>query len=302
MSGSFIQRDLSFEIALGKGTFGETGSSTITLENYRATVSIVKQGAGGFGQAEIRIFGLDLSVMNQVSTLGSSYLSATQRRNEITIKAGDAVNGMAQVFSGTIFFAQINFGAAPDVAFEIFAQVGLFFAMKPAHPTSFSGSVNAATLMNNIAGQMGLPLENNGVNVVLNNPYLSGTAFQQAAQVARAAHINWTIDATNGALAIWNKGQSRKGTIPLFTPETGMIGYPTYTQFGVTVRAIYAPGQDPFIGGQIQVESSLQPATGKWVPYSIAYELSAQMPNGDWSMTIAAQGLVTYDKYGTPLG
>lgn len=301
MSGSFLTRQLSFEIALGKGAFGESGSSTVTLSGYRAAVTIVKQGQGAFGQAEIRIFGLDLSIMSQIGTLGSSYLLATQRRNEISISAGDAVNGMAQVFSGTIYRAEPDFSAAPDVAFNITAYVGLVFAMKPATPTSFSGSVNVATIMSNIAAQANIPFENNGVSVILNNPYLPGTAHQQAAAAARAAHINWSLDTEIGPLAIWNKGQSRGGTIPLITPETGMIGYPSYTQFGITVRAIYTPGNDPAMGKSVKVESSLQPATGTWVVYSAVYELTSQMPGGDWSMTLACQGLVQNVQYGTPV-
>jgi len=301
MSGSFIERLLSFEIALGKGNFGESGASTVTLSGYRAVVTIVKQGLGAFGQAEIRIFGLDFNIMNQISTLGSSYLQATQRRNQVVINAGDAVNGMAQVFSGTIVMARADFTAAPDASFVILAQTGLYFAMKPVSPLSFSGSVNVATIMSNIAAQMGIGFENNGVSVILNNPYLPGTAYQQAAAAARAANINWTIDAETGPLAIWNKGQSRGGKIPLYTPETGMIGYPSYTQNGITVRAIYTPGNDPLMGGQVQVQSSLQPATGNWIVYAATYELASQMPGGDWSMTLACQGLVQNATYGVPL-
>ncbi|OYV45403.1 MAG: hypothetical protein B7X10_05785, partial [Burkholderiales bacterium 21-58-4] len=175
------------------------------------------------------------------------------------------------------------------------------FAMKPATPTSFSGSVNVSTIMSNIAAQMGVPFENNGVSVILSNPYLPGTAHQQAAAAARTAHINWTIDSEIGPLAIWNKGQSRGGVIPLFTPQTGMIGYPSYTQFGITVRAIYTPGNDPAMGKKVKVESSLQPATGTWVVYAASYDLTSQMPGGDWSMTLACQGLVQNATYGVPV-
>jgi hypothetical protein len=301
MSGSFIERLLTFEISLGKGAFGESGSTTVNLSGYRAVVSIVKHGSGGFGQAEIRIFGLDLNIMNQVSTLGSSYLVGNQRRNQVIVSAGDAVNGMAQVFSGTIVMTRSEFAGSPDVSFVILAQTAFYFAMKPVTPLSFSGSVNVSTIMSNIAAQIGIPFENNGVSVILNNPYLPGTAHQQAAAAARAAHINWTIDSETGPLAIWNKGQSRGGQIPLYSPQTGMIGYPSYTQFGITVRAIYTPGNDPFMGGQVQVQSSLQPATGKWIVYAATYELSSQMPGGDWSMTLSCQGLVQNATYGAPI-
>jgi len=42
-------------------------------------------------------------------------------------------------------------------------------------------------------------------------------------------------DGVPKTLIIWPKGGSRGGSIPLVSRDTGMIGYPSYTQNGIVV-------------------------------------------------------------------
>jgi hypothetical protein len=131
---------------------------------------------------------------------------------------------------------------------------------------------------------MGLNFENNGVQVQLSNPYLSGTARTQAQTVAQHAGIEWIID--NGTLAIWYPGQARGGVAPLISPSTGMVGYPAYTSQGILVRSIYNPSIG--YGHKIEVVSDLQDACGEWVINSLSYDLESMVPHGKWFATMEA--------------
>ncbi|WP_288038692.1 baseplate hub protein [Acidiphilium sp.] len=287
MSGSFVQRELAFEFKLGKGQFGESGYDAVTLNGYRASVQISKSGRYGLAQAQARIYGVSDSIMNRLNTLGNQFYTQSHRFNEIAIAAGDSVRGLATVFVGQIWNAWIDFDSAPDVALVVTASVDLLAGLKPIPPTSYGAPADVATIMESLATQMGMPFENNGVSVILSYPYLAGTARQQVEKAAEAANINWSIDSSRGPLAIWPKTGYRGPSAPkyaTFSPTSGMIGYPTYTSYGISFRAVFTPGQDPAIGELIQVESSQVPACGTWVPAKIDYTLESQTPGGLWEM------------------
>jgi hypothetical protein len=170
---SFVQRLLSFTFQLGEGQFGNSGFDTVTIDGLRASARIIKAGGPSMGTAEADLFGMTKSQMNKLSTLGM--VATLQRRNVITINAGDAEAGMSTVFRGTITGAWADFTGAPDVVFHVDEHIGGIEAMVPIAPTSFKGGADVATIMAGLATQMGLNFENNGVSVQLSNPYLSGT-------------------------------------------------------------------------------------------------------------------------------
>lgn len=234
------------------------------------------------GTASLQIFGMTESLMNQLSTLGMKI--TLLRRNGVTVEAGDEVNGMSTVFVGTVTNAWADLSAAPDVPFNVEAHAGLIEALTPVPVSSFKGTTNVATVMLGIATQMGLAFENNGVSVSLANPYFPGTAREQALAAAKAAGIEWAID--NGKLAIWKPGSIRGQSYPLLSKESGMVGYPTYTSQGITVRSLYNPSIG--FGGGIEVKSDLTPANGKWVVFLLEHNLSSQVPRGPWFSTISA--------------
>ncbi len=267
-------------ITLKTGAFDESGSNQVTLSGLRMSAHIVKAGGASMGELQLRIYGMPLSDMNRLSTLGT--LPGAQPKNVISLMAGDDANGMSIVFIGTITRAWADFNGAPDVYFQVQAFTGVYEAINPVSPGSYIGSVDAATIMSNLAGQMGLTFENHGVSVILSNAYFPGTAFRQAESCARAAGIGWVMD--DRTLSIWPASGTRgtTGDVPVFSPTTGMIGYPTFNSLGVVINALFNPTVK--FGTQVQVQSSLTPACGTWVVRTLAYDLEAEMPNGKWFM------------------
>ena len=289
MSGSYTQKLLTVQFTLGTGTFGETGQNILTISGLRVSATVVKSGGAALGSAQIRIFGMTQSQMNQLSTLG---LLITQvRRNTVTLMAGDAISGMSQVFTGTIVNAWSDYQGAPQVSFNVEAYAAYLDAIKPVAPTSYPpGGTDVATIMAGLATQMGLQFENNGVSAKLASPYFPGTAKDQAQRCADAANINWVID--NGVFAIWPKNAVRSGSAVVISPETGLVGYPIFDSMGVILRTLF----NPLIryGCLVQVDSSLTPANGVWSVYALTYDLSCMTPGGPWfnTMKTARQGSI----------
>lgn len=287
---AFVKRVVQISVKLAAdpasnqpATFAESGTDTVTFQDKRTIALVQNSGAPGGSMAQVSVYGLTLSVMDQLSTLGMVFSMIP--RNTITVQAGDADGGLSTVFAGTIIQGYGDFNASPDVAFHFECQSGLAESVIPVPATSYNGSTDVGTIMSSLAKQMNLGFENNGVSAQLSNPYLPGSALQQVRRAAEAANINAEIvDGTK--LAIWPKGGSRGGSSPLISPTTGMIGYPSYTQQGIMVKTLFNP-QVGF-GGMIQVESLLKKANGSWAVYKLDHVLESQVPRGKWESTIYA--------------
>lgn len=286
---SFVQRRIEVAVKLAPGgktnqptTFSESGTDTVTLAGSRTSVRIQNSGAPAGSTASVSIWGMTPSLMNQLSTLGLVFNIVP--RNTITIAAGNLGSRLATVFSGTIVGAYGDYNSAPDGPFRFECNAGLADAVAPAIASSFTGAADVAQIMSGFARQMNLGFENNGVQLQLSNPYFAGSVMTQMRACADHANINAEI--INGTtLAIWPKGGARDtSNIPLVSKETGMIGYPAYTQQGIIVNTLFDP-QIAF-GGMVQVESSLEKAAGKWAVQKLDLALDAQVPRGQWKSTI----------------
>lgn len=273
---SYIERALSFKFELGKSSFGENGQDTVKVNGLRAHVTVLKNGFPAMNSAEMRIYGLTEDIMNQLTTLGSPRPMA--RDNTVTVYAGDNQNGLSVVYQGTVQDAWQNFDSQPDTFLEVQSFTSTFIATKAATPISVSGSADVATMFASLAQQAGRAFENSGVQVTLSNPYFSGTALQQAHDLARAANIEFHDDGTT--FAIWPKNSTRGGVIPLISPASGLVGYPQYTSQGIRLRTIYNPNIK--FGGKIKLESGIKAACGIWYVGKVSYNLAARITNGPW--------------------
>jgi hypothetical protein len=271
----------SFELA--SGTFTEGGNKVTLPDGLRMSAQLQNAGGLSDGTLDLTIWGMTRSLMNQLSTLGMQINLVP--KNPITLTAGTAGN-MSTVFNGYIIAAYADYNASPEVAFHINAHTLGAFAAAPAEASSFQGSADVATIMSGFAAKMGLRFENSGVTAKLQNPYFSGSLRDQARACVRAARISWNSGEL-GLLAIWPKNGSRSGQIPVIAPppKGSMIGYPTYTAYGIMLRNLF----DPTIGlGQkISVESSVL-KTGQWQVYMLSHQLECLLPDGKWETTVMA--------------
>lgn len=283
---SYSIKQITLTIQLGQGSFGASGSNTVTLENLRIAADLffaVRSSALGIitNQAMVRVWGLTLDQINQLTRAGTQWNGVF---NTLIVSAGDNA-GMAQVFAGDIVDAFPDF-EQPDSPFVFSAYDGRMISLKPVAPSSYSGGTDAATVLSSLASQAGLGFENNGVTTQLASPYFPGTVGQQIASCAYAAGAYAAIDGPAGVLAIWPKTGSRGATIPLISPQAGMIGYPKFQQNQITVRTLF--NTEILIGSQVQVQSQLTAACGTFKLSSVDHHISSQLPNGPWETVFTA--------------
>ena len=180
------------------------------------------------------------------------------------ILAGEGQKAPRMVYEGYIREAWPEFNGAPEVVFNIESEAGGIERMKPVPALSYPGAADAVVIMEGLAKTMGLKFENNGVDpIMLDNPYFPGTATVQAEACARAANIGWVLD--DDKLVIFPIfGQRSKGDIPVISPKTGLVGYPSYSAGAhIALRTLYNPAIT--FNGTIKVEGSqVSNANGEW--------------------------------------
>lgn len=279
---AFAKRFINLKFQLGEGGFGG-GADTVELKGYRCSLDISRAGGIQLAEANIRIFGLPLETMNKLTVL-QVYAYAQTRKNTVTVSASDELNGEGVCFEGTIREAWADASSPPDVVFAITAFANLHDAGKTPSPTSYSGSVDVATVISGLANQMGYGFENSGVSAKIDSPYLPGTFKEQLRRVAQAADINLYVDDVQRSVAIWPRGQARDGQMIKISRDTGMVSYPSFTQYGLQVTTLYNPSLN--FGRKVQIESDLTAATGTWVIASVAHNLEADVPGGVWFTTV----------------
>lgn len=294
MGETFSQKLLEFSIQLASNTqtnqpntFSESGTDQVSITDKRASVRIQNSGAPSNSAAQVMIYGLSDSLMNQLSTLGM--VLNLVPKNTLTIKAGDSETGLTAVFSGTIASAYADFAAAPDVPFILDCQSGLADATANIPPTSFAQQTDVAQIMSGFARQMNVGFENNGVTTQLPPSYFSGSIQAQLREAAAHAGIN--AEVVNGnVLAIWPKFGSRNTTrIPVIArpPDGSMIGYPSFTQQGILARNLFLP--DIAFGGKVKIQTdvkALLKANGIWTVFKLDLALDTQVPRGQWMSTM----------------
>lgn len=269
------KKQLRFVVTLGTGKFGSSNNDTITLQGFRATADIDKAGGMMMGTLRAKIYGVKQTDMNSVTTL--QWKAGLLIPNTVEVYA---IDGAAEtlVFAGNIVNAWADYQSMPDVFLHIQAQSAFFNALKAIPPRSFKGGVDVASVMAQIARNLGYTFENNGVTTRLVDVYLPNTGMEQAKDLARAAGCDLYLD--DKILAITPPNVPRKVIIPLISPASGLVGYPTFDGVGVNFQTLFNPAIT--FGGSIKLETDVQQAAGEWVVTSVGHRLESEKPGGAW--------------------
>lgn len=273
------KKQLRFVVTLGTGKFGSSNNDTITLQGFRATADIDKAGGMMMGTLRAKIYGVKQADMNSVTTL--QWKTGTLIPNTVEVYA---IDGAAEtlVFAGNIVNAWADYQSMPDVFLHIQAQSAFFNALKAIPPRSFKGGVDVASVMAQIARDLGYTFENNGVTTQLVDVYLPNTGMEQAKDLARAAGCDLYLD--DKILAITPPNVPRRVIIPLISPASGLVGYPTFDGVGVNFQTLFNPAIT--FGGSIKLETDVQQAAGEWVVTSVGHRLESEKPGGAWFSSV----------------
>ncbi len=233
--------------------------------------------------ARIKAYGLPMETMEKLLRIKWNDIKAL--RNNVAIETGEQGEELSQAFKGGITFAYPDFGDAPNVALVIEAQTAVLEKMTPTYAESYEGEHDVVNIMGNICKRMGYSLESNGVSEKLSNVYLCNTDIEKVKWLAEAANLRLYIE--SNTISVTKKGQSRTLKIPVISPETGLISYPSPTMIGVQFKCFY----DPLVrfGGIVRITGSqISICNGDWLVYGIRTILETEQDSAQWFMEVAA--------------
>lgn len=262
-------------VTLSSGGF-ETGGNTKTFEGFAVSVNVTKPGLPEKNKASVKITGLSMDDMTKMTTLAFSPQKI--QNNILQIKAGEQGGSLGLVFEGEITTAYADFNTAPEITMNIEAQSGAYPALIPSKQEAVNGEAAAADLIQKYAAEAGYGFRNEGVSGSVKNAVLNGTPIEKMKDVANQMGIELIID--DGTVFIMPPEKARSGNAVLLKADSGLVGYPTFNQDGISIKAFYNPSFQ--LGGLVSVESIVPKASGTWKISKLTHNLEAYKPGAQW--------------------
>lgn len=279
MGSSFQRRRIRVTFKLATGIFTQVGEpDTFVAEDYRSQVEIDAPGGYEFSTCRLRIYGLDQFDMGRLTVI--NYQNLDFMRNTVQIEATDNDGQFTVIFLGEIYIAQPDYTGMPDVPFIVEARSGLISSLSPTVTNTFPGAQKVSAIMLQLAREMGLALEDNGVVSTVTDMYLAGSPLQKVQKLAYAARIQYWLLPEEGVLAIAPMGVARSSTAVLVDFNTGLVGFPTKTHVGIMFTALYNPAI--LHGCKIFMEQDVSACNGEWYIISMSHRLDGETPGGAW--------------------
>lgn len=281
------------------------GGNVLTLTGLRMLAIVKGTAMPAFPEMSLKIYGMAQADMNSLAIVPVQGGKPEYSFNSVLLEANSG-SGWASVFAGQIVNAGPDYQQLPNVFLSVNAITGGFDLLNAAQPTSYPSGTDAAVIVSNIAAKMGVAFQNDGVSVILSNPYYSGTLSEQLRRVCQQANIDasWegqgtgsdatSADATaTGLLTITPKGVARQINTVILTPQTGLVSYPQVLGNGyLNARSLYNPqfrtlGGVTIQGSDVLIDPNLPKtlnslADGSWIIGPLTNSLSAELPNGPW--------------------
>lgn len=275
---AFTQKSIEVDIELQDG-----GGKT--FRDFACECTIEKVGLPDKNKASVTIYGISLEDMEQFTVL--AFRPLEYRKNKMRIRAGDKGGNVAQVFVGDIMSAFADFGNAPNVCFRVEAQTGLFAALTPSDPETVQGEAKASDIISKVAGETGFGFTSSGdESVQLRDTVLQGTPWDKAAAAAQQVGRELIVDDETMVL-IDDTGMRLDANPVTLSPETGMIGYPSFTSEGISARSLFNP--NIVYAAELNIQSVVPKSAGSWRIIKVVHNLSANKAGGGpWETAVEA--------------
>lgn len=279
---SFEDKGIELQFVLAEGDFG--GGNTLTVPcgkgGLTASVSITKPGPPDKNKATVKVTGLSMEHMTQLTTLG--FMPMESQKNLCRVRAGHP-DSLAVVFEGEITKAVPDMNGAPDITMEIEAESGAYPQLMAEAPVSVKGEAPVADLIETECAAMGYSFKNEGVTSSVRNAVYKGSPMEKIQRMAREVGAEVIVD-DRSVILLAGDGTPREGEAVLLNKDTGLFGYPTFNQDGIQCKCLFNPNLQ--LGGQVKVESIVPKASGHWKIVKLTHEISTA---DAWTSEIEAQ-------------
>ena len=274
---SFTEKRIETRIKLNVGKY-KSGDNVKIITGLPTEVNVNQAGFPSLDQAKISIFGINQADLESLTFL--SFKTLYYNRNEIEVYAGDD-EGMSLVFQGDIINSKPDYNGAPDVPLVIDAISGYYQGLSAVPPYTFKGSIPTSTIIEQLCAEMDYAFVNEGETKQAVNPYLKGSPIQKIRQLAKSYNLDVNI---TGKTVTLRKSDGNRKIIAAINKDSGLIGYPEFTNMGIKLRCEFMP--ELKIGDEIEVKSIVPKASGRWRIFSLNHSIGVHLDGAPWETSI----------------
>lgn len=217
----------------------------------------------------IKIANLDKKTRDFLATEGTPFNRIKQtKRQKVFIEAGRESTGVTRVFLGDITLVTV---AQPPDIWTIIKAVTSQYQKGNIISTSEGTLSTLSAISKKAADSLGLSHQFEAIDKQISNYGYTGSATKQIDKIAELGNIDVYID--DDKLVVKNKNIPIKGTVRLISADTGMIGKPEFTDFGVKVKFLFDIHSK--VGQQVKIKSEFYPASdGVYNIYKLNFDLT----------------------------
>lgn len=280
---TYKKRTISYEITLQNGSFSDTDNNQTTLKvsDVRSYISLEINGGITGLTADAQIYGLTVDQMARISGSGFKYTASQGAKIKVTVDGNN-------FFQGQIIWARPDYNQAPDIPLIISAMSNPEDMWKPITDTSISGAANLKDIIAAVGGKVGATVGTCDITQVFQNVALRGGFISQISQLQQMLDpLDIFLDYDNQHISAYKQSayDTSGNQDILLSKDTGMLGYPTFTEYGIIVNAVYQEGFK--INRFVKVDSVVPNASGEYkIVQGSRHSLSSWVDNGPWSSTL----------------
>lgn len=220
-------------------------------------------------ECTLKIANLAKEVRDYIATETSPFnLKKTPKL--VIVEAGRASYGYSEIFRGNI--QSVSVSQPPDTWLEISALTGseksteVVSKAKPA-------KISLQKIAEEVARDLGASLNFEAADKTLANYIYAGGSLGQIKLLADAGEIDVYLDGRT--LVVKDKNVPLTNKVRKLNKDTGMIGIPQFTEFGV--RCSMLLDNQTTIGGALDITSEIYPAVnGLYAIYKLGFEIASR--------------------------
>lgn len=217
----------------------------------------------------IKISNLKREVLDYLATETSPF-NANKKPKTVIVEAGRESYGYSEIYRGNI--QTVSISQPPDVTLEVHALTGIFQASQTTSKTA-PAKTTIQSLAQGVANDLGVGLTFEAQNKSIANFIFAGGTLEQIKALADLGIIDAYLDGRT--LVVKDKHVPLNGKVRVLRKDTGMIGVPQFTEFGI--KATFLIDNQTVIGGALDIKSEINPAIdGKYAIYKLEFEIATR--------------------------
>jgi hypothetical protein len=254
-------------------TYGTQQATIDTSTNPSRPMYIVANGAKFVdvtqNECTLQVGNLSRDLRNALATNLTPF-DYNQQRKSVQVWAGRKSTGMFLRYEGDIISATPS--QPPDIIMNIRSKTMQFFK-NDIVAQSYAVTAPLSQVAGDVAKSLGINLKFEATERNIANYSYSGNAASQVQKLGTLGPIDAYID--DNTLVCKDKGVALANTSHVLSKDTGMIGQPELTEYGIRVKCLLSPGVT--LGGTLTLKSVQNPSlNGDYTIYRTGFEIATR--------------------------